>query len=205
VDGTDAARTTGGGPTSGARRIPAEVWEARQAVRTLLAEAEEQAGRIRHDAAREAERARAAAVEAGFAAGLAEGLARAAAEVVRGAAERDRLLGGCAEEMLALAVEMAERILVREVRPGVDGVAAAGRALALVRDRPRVTLRASPDDAEALREDAVLAGPGRVRLVVDPGLGVGEVVVEAEGATVDGSFRAQLAEFRRAVAGGGRC
>ena len=205
MDGADAVRTTGGGPPSGTRRIPAEVWDARQAVRTLLAGAEEHAARIQHDAVREAEGARAVAVEAGFAAGLAEGRARAAAEVVRGAAERDRLLRDCGEELLSLAVEIAERILAREVRPGVDGVAAAERALALVRGRPRVSLRASPGDVAALRGGGVLSGPGRVRLIADPELGAGEVIVEADGARVDGRFGAQLAELRRAVAEGGAC
>lgn len=190
------------GAASGARRIPSEVWDARQAARGLVSGAEEQARRIRVEAERDAEGTRTAAFEAGFAAGRAEGLAGAAAEVVRGAAERERLLGGCTEELLGLAVDMAERILAREVRPGVDGVAAASRALALVRDRPRVALRASLEDAAAIREGGLLPGPGagRIRVVADPGLGAGEVIVEADGATVDGRFRTQLAELRRAVA-----
>ena len=200
MDGPDAVHTSRGGPPPPARRIPAEVWEARQAVQALLTGAEEQARGIRADALGHADGVRAAAREAGFA----EGLAGAAAAVVRAASERDRLLAGCTEELLGLAVEMAERILVREVQPGVDGVAAATRALALVRGSPRVVLRGSPDDAEALSGGGAwpaLAG-SRVRLVVDSGLRAGEVVVEADGAGVDGRFRAQLAELRRAIARG---
>jgi flagellar biosynthesis/type III secretory pathway protein FliH len=204
VNGSDAARTNGGGLASGARRIPAEAWDARQVARTLLAEAEDQARIILGAAGREAELARAAAVEAGFADGQATGLARAAAEVVRGAAERDRLLAGCSTELLDLAIELAERILGREVQPGLDGVAAAVRALAMVRGSPRVVLRASRDDVASLREGGVSSGsdPVGMRIVVDPELRAGEVVVEAEGAAVDGRFRTQLAELRRAVAEG---
>ena len=204
MDGSDAARTIGGGLASGARRIPAEAWDARQAARALLAEAEDQARAIVGTALREAEATRKAAVEAGFADGLEKGLARAAAEVVRGAEVRDRLLAGCSSELLDLAVELAERILVREVRPGLDGVAAAGRALAMVRGIPRVVLRTSQDDAASLRGGGFSSGPDQVgvRLVVDPELRAGEVIVEAEGAAVDGRFRTQLAELRRAIAEG---
>jgi flagellar biosynthesis/type III secretory pathway protein FliH len=200
VDGSDAGRTAGVPP--GARRIPSEVWDARQAARSLLAGAEEQARRIKVEAEREAEGIRTAAFEAGFAAGRAEGIAGAAAEVVRGAAERERLLAGAAEELLDLAVEMAARILDREVRPGVDGLTAAARALTLVRDSPRVALRASQEDAAALREGGFSPGAGitGMRVVVDPGLRTGEVIVEADGASVDGRFRAQLAELRRVIA-----
>ncbi len=204
MNGSDAARTTGGGAASGARRIPAEAWDARQAARALLAEAEDRARGILGAAVGEAEAARSAAVEAGFAEGLATGLARAAAEIARGAAERERLLAGCSTELLELAIEIAERILGREVRPGLDGVAAAERALAMVRGSPKVVLRTSQDDAAALREEGGSPGfdPAGLRLLVDPELRAGEVIVEADGAAVDGRFRAQLAEFRRAIAEG---
>ncbi len=201
MDGTGEART-GEGRTPGTRRIAAELWEGRQAARALLAEARAEAEWIRGDAERirvgagaEAEAARSAAVEAGREEGLALGLARAAAEVLRGAAERDRILAGCTAELTGLAVEMAEHILRREVR-AEDGPAAAGRALAELRGIARVTLRASPVDLPALR---CAIGEGLVRLVADPGLGPGEVVVEAGGASVDGRFRSQLAELRRAI------
>ena len=198
MDGAGAGRSEGGALSSGTRRIPAEVWEARRAARALLGEAEEQARLIRSEAAGVAAEARAAAVEAG----LSEGLARAAAEVVRGAGERDRLLAGCAADLVGLAVEMAERILVREVQPGFDALAAAGRALAELRGRRRVVVRASQADVEVLRNawrDAPSSLTGPVRLTADPDLAPGEVIVEADGAAIDGRFRSQLAELLRAV------
>jgi flagellar biosynthesis/type III secretory pathway protein FliH len=209
VDGANAGRTVSGGaategPAPSARRISAEVWEARRAARELLGEAEEEARQIRTGAAGEVARARAQAVESGHA----EGLARAAAQVVRGAAERDRLLARCAAELIGLAVDMAGRILAREVRPGGDALAAAGRALAELRGSMPVVLRVSAEDAEAFRAGegdggfpALAAG---VLLVTDPDLAPGEVIVEADGAAVDGRFRSQLAALRRAVDEGAR-
>jgi len=198
VDGADGERTAGR-----TTRIAAEVWEVRQAARVMLEAARDEAARIRSRAAEEAEEARRGAVEAGREEGLALGLARAAAEVLRGAAERERLLAGCDGELLALAVEMAERILRREVR-AEDGLAAAGRALAELRGVRRVTLRASSADLESLRgpPGRALLGEACVRILTDAGLGPGEVIAEAGGASVDGTFRAQLAELRRALAEG---
>lgn len=200
MDGADAGRAPGAGLGCGARRISAEVWEARTAAQEILRAAEEEARRLRGEAEAAIAAARAAAVEAG----LAEGHARAAAEVVRGAAERDRLLAGCAGELVGLAVGMAERILLREVRPGADALAAAWRALAELRGVRRANLRTSQADAEALRTDgeagdAFSRASGRLTLTVDPDLAPGEVIVEAEGAAVDGRFRSQLVELRRAI------
>ncbi len=200
MDGADEGRTEARAISPGTRRIAAEVWEARQVARAVLEEARREAERIRSGAAAEAEGARRGAAEAGREEGLALGLARAAAEVLRGAAERERLLEACEGELVGLAVEMAERILRREVR-AEDGRAAAARALAELRGAPRVTLRASPADLEVLRGAGgpPLVGEGCVRLVADPGLQPGEVIAEAGGGSVDGRFRAQLSELRRAV------
>ncbi len=188
-----------GGAAPAPRRISAEVWEARRAARELLAGAEEEARQLRAGAAGEVARTRAQAVESGHA----EGLARAAAQVVRGAAERDRVLAGCAGELIGLAVEMAGRILAREVRPGGDAVAAAGRALAELRGSRPVALRVSAGDAEAFRagegDGGFPSSAAGVILVTDPDLAPGEVIVEADGAAVDGRFRSQLAALRRAV------
>lgn len=199
MDGERADRTVGAGAAPGGRRIPAQAWEARQAAQALLAEAQEGARRILAEAERDVSVARAAAIREGHA----EGLARAAAELLRAADERDRLLASGTEEVIQLAAEMAARILAREVRPGDDAVRAARRALDELRAVRRVTLRASPSDAAAIREKGSWqegTGPG-VSVLADPALGRGEVVVEADGAVVDGRFPAQLEELRRAIAG----
>jgi len=183
-----------GAASAGARRIPAEAWTARSEARRILAEALEEAMRVRGEATREVEAARRAAEDAG----RAEGLARAALLVARAAAERDRVLAGCAGELAGLAAAMATRILGREVRPGDDAVAAASRAIEEVRGSPRVTLRVSPGDAGAVRRAGGLLGlSAALRIREDASLAIGEVVVEADGATIDARFSAQLETLRR--------
>jgi flagellar biosynthesis/type III secretory pathway protein FliH len=213
VDVADEARTLARGSGSRALRIPAEVWEARLSARSLRehaaeeagrirSAAEEEAGRVRAGAARDAEGARRTALEEGRAEGRAEGLASAAAEVLRGARARERLLADGASLALELAVAMAGRILEREVRAGEDAATAARQALTLLGDEARVVLRASPIDLPELEAGWPRGWPGdRVRIVGDPALAVGEVVVESGHSLVDGTFRARLALLRRALDG----
>jgi flagellar biosynthesis/type III secretory pathway protein FliH len=184
-----------------ARRIAGAVWEAREEARRVRQAAEAEACSIRDRAAGEVERARAEGVERG----RREGLALAAARVARASEEADRLLSGCAAEVLDLAAAMASRILEREVRPGSDAVLAADRALTVLRGRPRATLRASPADLQALEGERGRLGAlvGRLRLVPDGSLAPGEVRVEADGSQVDGRFTTLLSELRSAIAEGG--
>jgi flagellar biosynthesis/type III secretory pathway protein FliH len=184
-------------PGDGARRIPAEVFEARLRACAILEEAGAEARRIREGAEGDLAAWRLAAAEAG----REEGLGRAAADIARAAAERDRLLGGCTGEILDVAAAIAGRILAREVRPGVDAVEAAGHALAELRGIRRATLRACPVEADQIRGAGGRLGAavGRLRIVGDPALSPGEVVVEGDGAHVDGRFLARIAELRRAL------
>jgi flagellar biosynthesis/type III secretory pathway protein FliH len=183
--------------TPGVRRIAAEVFEARLRARSILEEAEAAARRVREGAEQERSAWRVAAAEAG----RQEGLGRAAADVARGAAERDRLLASCTGDVLDVAAAIAGRILGREVRPGVDAVHAAGCALSDLRGVRRATLRACPADVEEIRGAGGRLGAavGRLRIVGDPALSPGEVVVEGDGAHVDGRFLARIAELRRAL------
>jgi flagellar biosynthesis/type III secretory pathway protein FliH len=184
-------------PGDGARRIPAEVFEARLRARAILEEAGAEARRIREGAEGDLAAWRLAAAEAG----REEGLGRAAADLARAAAERDRLLAGCTGEILDVAAAIAGRILAREVRPGVDAVEAAGHALSELRGIRRATLRACPVEADEIRGAGGRLGAavGRLRIVGDPALSPGEVVVEGDGAHVDGRFVARIAELRRAL------
>lgn len=187
----------GHGAGNGARRIAAEEFEARQRARLILEEASDEARRIREVAEAERSSWRLAAVETG----RQEGLGQAAAQVLRAAVERDRILAGCTGEILDLASAIAGRILLREVRPGADAVLSAGRALSEVRGSRRATLRVCPEDVLDIRRSAGRLGQvvGRLRIHEDPAFTAGEVLVEADGAMVDGRFRAQLAELRRAL------
>jgi flagellar biosynthesis/type III secretory pathway protein FliH len=193
VDGGDEGRTAGGRPGE-PRRIAGEVFEARLRARAILEEAEAGARQILRAAEAERESWRVAAESAG----REEGLARAAVELARGARERDRLLADCAGEVLDVAAAIAGRILAREVRPGIDAVGAAGVALAELRGARRVTLRVATGDLAAIRDATGRLGEaiGRLRVAEDATLRPGEVVLEGDGARIDGRFPARIAVLR---------
>lgn len=212
MDEGNAGRAVAAAPVTSARRIPAEAWRARETAAAILAEARERAeairagaeadaARVRGEAQARAEAARREAVEAGRAEGHADGLARAAGDVLRAAAWRERALSACAGDALELAVAMAARILEREVASPEDARALALRAIRLVgADRGgdgAVELLACPEEVDAL----AAAAPGwagcAVRVAGDPGLAPGEVVLRSGASTVDGRFEAQLARLRR--------
>ena len=206
IDGGGPAREGAVAPPS--RRIPAALWNARVEAQGILAAAREEARALVAIAAEEARRLRDEAVlaaagvrEEATGAGLAEGRSRAAAELLRGAAERESILRGCAGELLGLAVDLAASVLHREVRPTEDTAAAVQRALESLRGERSVIVRVSPGEAAMLgAPDGPLALRHGLQVVADPDLSPGEVVIHAAGATVDGRFRAGLQELLRRVA-----
>jgi flagellar biosynthesis/type III secretory pathway protein FliH len=197
VDGEDESGPVDGRPGEGVRRIAGEVFDARLRARAILDEAQASAHRILQGAEAERDSWRAAAE----AAGREEGMARAAAELAKGARERDRLIAACSGEVLDVAAAIAGRILGREVQPGADAVGAAGIALAELRGARRVNLRVSTGDLAGIRDAAGALGEavGRLRVVEDASLAAGEVVLEGEGARIDGRFPARIALLRRAL------
>jgi type III secretion protein L len=194
------SRILKGAASAGTHRIEGAVFDAAQRAREIVAEAEAEARRILADV----EPARARAAAEAVAAGHAEGLAEAAATVVRAAAERDRRLAALEGEVVALALDVARKILGRELSDPAAVVDLAARALAEARERREVTLRVSPADAPALRRaegrlGALLArAPGLV-MREDPALSPGHVVVETEAGRVDAGLDAQLAALERAL------
>ena len=138
-------------------------------------------------------------------AGRQEGLGRAAATLAGAAAERERRLAGLAGEVAALALEVARKVLGRELAVDPEAVVAlATAAVAEARERREVALRVSPGDAPALRQSegrlaALLARAPGLSLREDPSLAPGEVVIETEAGTIDARVEAQLAALARAL------
>jgi len=186
------------------RRIAAGVWQAGQEARAIVASAQAEAAALRREGAEAAAAARAAAAAEGFAAGRDEGVAAAAATLVRAATARDRWLAEARGEALDLALEVARRLLGREL--DVDPAAvrgAAAEALAAARGRRRLVLRLHPAAAAALGGEgpalAALAGVPAVLVEPDPSLRPGDVVVETEAGGVDGRLATRLSAFRVAL------
>jgi type III secretion protein L len=194
------AKIVKGSPEEG-RRIEAEVYDAGERARALVAKAEDDARALRAEAEADRERLRAEAVTAG----RAEGLASAAAALASAARERDRRLAGVERELVALAVDVARRILGRELAADPDAVVGVAReALAAARGRRELTLRVNPSDAGALRgAQAVLAGAiapaAAFAIREDPTVPPGGALVETEAGLVDARLETQLAALLRAL------
>ncbi len=165
--------------------------------RAALAEAEERAADLVRTAAQDAERLRAEAVESG----RLEGRSLAASELLSAAAARDRLLAEAREELVELALAVAEKLLRRVLAGDREAVRSlAEAALREARGRRVVRLRIHPDDVAALAPDLDgLAGARGVELLADPGLRPGDAVAETEAGVADARIETQLAALRRAL------
>jgi type III secretion system HrpE/YscL family protein len=194
------ARIVKGG-SAGTRRIEAAEFNAAERARAIVAEAEARARELLEGAQEERERIRADAAEQG----RAEGLARAGATLVAAAAARDRRLAGAEREVVALALDVARKVLGRELAQDPGAVAdLAAQALAVARDRREVTLRVNPADADAIRAaagrlGALLARAPGLDVREDPTVERGGAVVETEAGRVDARVEAQLAALARAI------
>ncbi len=194
-------KAAGLSPGRPVRRVPGVVWAAEARGSALLDGARAEAAALLEAAAAESVALRRAAEQAG----RADGLARAAAAWV--AAERARVAGleAAAGEALDLAVDLARRLLGRELRLDPAAVrAAAAEALAAAKGRRSALLRLHPEAAarlggevEALGASAALEG---LELVADASLAPGDAVVETSGGVADGRLEVRLEALRRALA-----
>jgi len=182
------------------RRIPAAVHDADRRVREMVARAEEEARRVREDAQTAREAIRAEAIEEG----RREGLARAAAALAAAAAERDRRLAAVEREVMMLALDVARKILGRELAERAGAIAdLAALALREARERRDVVLRVNPADARSIRAEegrlAALLLRAPLQLREDPTVPAGAAVVDTEAGRIDAGIEAQLAALGRAL------
>ncbi len=124
-------------------------------------------------------------------------------ELVESARDQRRtFIEGAEPEILKLAVDIAERILHREVALDENAVVEIARnALTRVITRERITVRVNPADAAALRRhrEALLTDgdADHARIVEDQRVDRGGVVIETDAGTVDAKIATQLREARR--------
>jgi flagellar biosynthesis/type III secretory pathway protein FliH len=189
----------GGAP--GGRRIEAAAFDAAERARATLGEAEAEAARIRAAAEADREAVAARAVEAG----RAEGLARAAATLAEAGASRDRLLAAAEREIAALAIDVARKVLGRELAQDPAAVTdLAAQAIAAARDRRQVVLRVNPADAHAIRAAegrlaALLTRATALDVREDASVERGGAIVETEAGRVDARVETQLGALARAL------
>lgn len=203
----------------------------------IRAEAEEEAARVRdeaeaarHIAEEAAERLRQESAEIGHQEGLdqgraegleqgiAEGRARAeeetAALVARATSlaenagiDRRELLRNAEAEVVRLAIEIARKVIARELTVDPDSIARiAEAALQHVAIDGLVKLRVHPDDHEALaaywlRAHGESEGDRSFDVVADPAVAPGGVVIDTRAGTVDAQIETQLEEISQKIFG----
>jgi flagellar biosynthesis/type III secretory pathway protein FliH len=182
------------------RVVEGAVLEARARASQIIAEAEAQAAAVRANADADAGRTLSSAREQGHA----DGLAQAAASMALAAQVREAKLAELDRAVVDVALEVARRVLGRELETSPQAVLdVARRALRAAAGAGDIVLRICPGDLPTVREAAgplsTLVLQGSLAIVEDPGLQRGEVVVEAPGGRVDARIGAQLEAFRRAL------
>lgn len=105
------------------------------------------------------------------------------------------------QQVITLAVAIAEEIVGREVAQGDDVIlASVHRALNMAPDRGDVVLRVCAGDLAAVLESAALMGHrgGEVRVVTDPGVTPGGCIAEVGALRIDAQLESVFERMREA-------
>lgn len=114
-------------------------------------------------------------------------------------AKRD-FLAGVEDQVVGLALALAEKMVAREVRGDPDAVKGMLReVLAGIADHTEITVRVAPESIEALRVVSqelgqVVSAPAGIRWVPDRRVSPWGLIVETEAGKIDASVEAQLTE-----------
>ncbi|MGQ9512516.1 FliH/SctL family protein [Thermodesulfitimonas sp.] len=173
--------------------------DAADAAAQIIAEAKEEAARIREQAYREG-------FEAGFRDGVARGeesargiLEQARAVLAAAEAERTATIDRLEKEIIELAQEMAKRIVAAELKTNQEVVLAIIKeALTLVRDRPQVLVLVHPDDLAICQQarpqfEALLPDKAVLRILPDPAVERGGCVIDTGEGVVDATLASRWA------------
>ena len=190
-------------PERGTLRLPADVRIARASADEILERARAEAEALRQKARQERDRA----FEQGMQQGREQALARAAELLATARAEAARQTAAAEPGLVRLAVQIAERLVHRELAqdPGAIADLAAG-LLREARGQQPLELVLHPTDAEALDRDRpalaqVLAETPEIRLQTDPGIGRASCVVRGPDLAIDGRLTTRLERIERALLG----
>ncbi len=192
-----------------ARVLSSRVEPAEKA-RSIIREAEEEAGKLVEQARSTAEQTRRSAWEEGFAEGHREAAEQWKGILEEAARQRDSVLqqleelsGHIEQECLKLALHIAEKIVRHEIETRPETVKdILGVALRQLKDRANVRILVNRMDLEtvrAAREEIALWAEGlrNVEIVEEPRVERGGVVVESSDGILDARPSVQLDELRR--------
>jgi flagellar biosynthesis/type III secretory pathway protein FliH len=115
---------------------------------------------------------------------------------------RGQALAGARSDVVRLSLEIARRVLHRELAADPDALSAlVGAALEKLGTRDPYKVRAHPEQLPLIRRRlAEMHGPAGVELTPDPSLPEGGIVFESPQGSLDASLQTQLAEIERALA-----
>jgi len=144
-------------------------------------------------------------VEAAREEGRRQGEVAASALLVDASRRREQLLGGVQDDVVVLAMEVARKVIRRELeaRPE-DMVAICADVLRQVVLARSVTLIVHPDDEAMVRSHEGILAAGlddsaSLHIVVDDEVGRGGCVVESDMGRIDARLETQLAAIERAL------
>jgi flagellar assembly protein FliH len=106
------------------------------------------------------------------------------------------------EDVVALALAIARRILLRELTVAPDALLGIVKAaLEKIEAREVHTVRIRPEDAPLVKQFLEKMGlPQRVEVLSDPGLERGAVILDSKRGGLDASVETQLKEIERGLA-----
>lgn len=160
--------------------------EGRQEAMVRMSEVEAAAEQRHHDDEQRREQEHQAAVAA---------LADAADALRRAAREATAMI---ADQATELAFELTRTLVAHELSVATDpGAAVIARVLGALPDDASTVVRVGPATADS--HAAVLLQEHGVRLVVDPGLGAGDAVVETDSAAIDLCVSSALDRLREVL------
>jgi type III secretion protein L len=169
----------------------------------ILSVAEQEAQRIKDDAARLRDEQARAGYEEGYRKGYEEALAGMARVEQEFEAVCDRL----EPDLVRLAVKVAEKIIGAELASRPEAIAAiVSQALRTVRHQKEISIRVHPSHAPALEAKkvqllGVLTRAKDVTVRPDPSMRPGGCIIESELGTLDADLATQLAMLERALGG----
>ena len=190
-------------PARPASVINADVYQAHQSARSIVEAARKEAAEIIESAQREKERVISEAREAA----REHGLALASAHLVRAKVVHGEMIAGAEREIVGLALDVAEKILGRDLERDPSLLAdICAAAIDSVRVSNQIVVRVHPEDAPLFRElrDRVMERAGRVteiRFKEDSEVARSGCIIETEGGVIDAQLETQLAVLRDVLLG----
>lgn len=180
----------------------------RQIIARARAEAEQILARAQREAEERARQLAEKAREEGYKQGYREGIeqARAEAEEIRSRArqvlkqaeeQRAKTLESLEREIIGLSVDIAEKILARQLSLDPETVLAIAReALQLVKDREHITIFFNPADRETFEKNTeelkrLLPAHASLNLLSDDSITPGGCIVESEHGKVEATLEAR--------------